>query len=148
MPKVDATLQGAGQALEAVPLLPIGNRSGAYEATLVARRTGVHSIRIALPSSETESGQLEASFSVELPSVETNQVWLNRPLLMDLANQSGGRYFDVNQLDQLAAAVPDRTETIETRSQPRPLWDVPGMLVALIGLLCVEWLLRKRFKLL
>ncbi|HMC10270.1 MAG TPA: hypothetical protein VKH44_03230, partial [Pirellulaceae bacterium] len=148
LPKVDATMQVVGLATESVPLLPMGNRPGAYEATLIARQIGVHRLHIALPSSETDSGQLEAGFSVELPSVETAQVWLNRPLLMELANQSGGRYFDVNQLDELAAAVPDRTETIETRSQPRPLWDVPGMLVALIGLLCSEWLLRKRFKLL
>ena len=50
-----------------------------------------------------------SSYLVELPSVETNQVWINLPLLMDLANISGGRYFDVNQVEQLAAAVPDRT---------------------------------------
>jgi hypothetical protein len=101
-----------------------------------------------LASSSNDSGQVEASFGVELPTVETNQVWLNKPLLADLANLSGGRYFDVNQLDQLADAVPDRTEIIETRSPPRPLWDVRGMLFALVGLLCVEWLIRKRFRLL
>ena len=85
---------------------------------------------------------------MELPSVETNQVWLNKPLLMDLASLSGGKYFDINQLDQLPAAVPNKTQTIEVRSQPKPLWDVQGMLIALVGLLCTEWLIRKRFKLL
>ena len=148
VPKVDAAVQAAGDSPQSVPLLPIANQPGAFEATLTARKTGVHSVRIALPGSDTTSGLIEASFGVELPSLETNQVWLNRPLLMELASLSGGRYFDVNQLQELAAAVPDRTETIESRSQPRPIWDVRGMLIALVGLLCTEWLLRKRYKLL
>jgi von Willebrand factor type A domain len=147
-PKVDAVVQVAGESPETVPLPSVTNQPGAFEATLMARKTGVHTVRIGLPSSDPNSGLIEASFSVELPSVETNQVWLNRPLLMELARLSGGQYFDVNQLDKLAAAVSDRTETIESRSQPRPLWDVPGMLVALVGLLCTEWLIRKRYKLL
>jgi hypothetical protein len=91
---------------------------------------------------------VESEYAVELPGVETNQVWLNRPLLKEMAGISGGRYFDIHQLDEIAAAIPDRTETIESRSQPRPLWDVPGMLVALVGLLGAEWLVRKRFRLL
>jgi len=131
-----------------VPLLPIANQPGAFEASLTARKTGVYSVRIGLASSDPTAGLIESSFSVELPSVETNQVWLNRPLLMELAGLSGGRYFDVNELRQLAAAIPDRTETIESRSQPRPLWDIGGMLVGLVGLLCAEWWIRKRFKLL
>jgi hypothetical protein len=147
LPKVDATL-AAGGTTENVPLLPVASQPGAYEATLIAKRVGVHTLRIPLPASGAESEQIETPFTVELPSIETNQVWLNKPLLTDLANLSGGKYFDVNQLDQLSAAIPDKTETIEVRSQPRPLWDVGGMLVALVGLLSVEWLLRKRFKLL
>jgi uncharacterized membrane protein len=148
VPKIDATLAVGSESFENVPLLPVANQPGAYEATLIAKKTGIHTLRIALPASGADGGQVETPFTVELPSVETNQVWLNKPLLTDLANLSGGRYFDVNQLDQLAAAIPDKTETIEVRSQPRPLWDVSGMLVALVGLLCTEWLLRKRFKLL
>jgi len=148
MPKIDATLAAGGDTTENVPLLPVANQPGAYEATLIAKKIGVHTLRIPLPAGGAESGQIETPFTVELPSVETNQVWLNKPLLADLASLSGGKYFDVNQLDQLAAAIPDKTETIEVRSQPRPLWDIGGMLVALVGLLCTEWLLRKRFKLL
>jgi len=148
LPKIDATLQAPGDSPETVPLIPIANQPGGYEATILAKKTGAHSLRINLPASDAESGLVEAKFTVKLPSVETNQVWLNKPLLTDLANLSGGKYFEVNQLDQLAAAVPDKTETVEVRSKPDPLWDVRGMLIALVGLLCIEWLVRKRNKLL
>jgi hypothetical protein len=148
LPKVEATISLPGETAETVPLLPVANRPGAYETSLSARRTGVHTVRVALPASESDGSVIETPFNVELPSIETNQVWLNKPLLMDLANLSGGKYFEVNQLDQLAEAIPNRSETIEVRSQPQPLWDVQGMLIALVSLLSTEWLLRKRFKLL
>jgi hypothetical protein len=148
LPKIDASLQTPGDPPETVPLIPIANQPGGYEATVLAKKTGVHTLRINLPASDAENGVVEAQYTVKLPSVETNQVWLNKPLLADLASLSGGKYFDINQLDQLAAAVPDKTETVEVRSKPDPLWDVRGMLIALVGLLCVEWLVRKRNKLL
>jgi len=146
--KVEATVRVAGQSPETVTLMPLAGQSGVFQATVLGKKTGIHEVRIAIASGGNDGGQVEASFGVELPTVEMNQVWLNKPLLLDLANLSGGRYFDVDQLDQLADAAPDRTEIVETRSQPRPLWDVQGMLIALVGLLCAEWLIRKRFRLL
>ena len=147
-PKIDASLQVGSDAPETVTLIPVKDQPGRYETALTAKKTGVHTLRIVLPATEADSGLIETPFTVELPSVETNQVWLNKPLLTDLAGLSGGKYFDVNQLDQLAAAVPDKTVTIAVPTSPKPVWDVRGMLIALVGLLGVEWLVRKRYKLL
>jgi hypothetical protein len=147
-PKVDASIQIGSDTTETVPLLAVDNQPGVFEASFIARRTGLARVRLAIAASEAEGGVIATEFNVDLPSVETNQVWLNKPLLMDLASLSGGKYFDVDQLDQLAAAVPDKSEIVEVRSKPDPLWDVRGMLLALVGLLGCEWLLRKRFKLL
>jgi hypothetical protein len=147
-PKIDAAVQIGSDTPEMVRLLKVENQPGVYEASLTARKTGLHKVRISIPASESEGGVIETTYNVDLPSVETNQVWLNKPLLLDLATISGGKYFDVDQLDQLAAAVPDKSEVVEVRSKPDPLWDVRGMLIALVGLLGCEWFLRKRFKLL
>jgi hypothetical protein len=105
-------------------------------------------VRVRTSAAEAEGATIETSFDVVLPSVETNQVWLDKPLLKELAETSGGRYFDVDELDKLAAAVPDKTRQIEIREKPDPLWDNSRMMIALIGLLGVEWLVRKRNKLL
>jgi hypothetical protein len=99
-------------------------------------------------AADGEGAVIETPITVELPSVETNQIWLDKPLLKDLAELSGGQYFDINQMDELVAAIPDKVETVETRTKPDPLWDVRGMLLALVGLLGAEWFVRKRFKLL
>jgi uncharacterized membrane protein len=147
-PKVDASIQIGSDTPETVPLLPVINQPGLFEASLTARKTGLHKVRLNIAASEAEGGVISTDFNVDLPSVETNQLWLNKPLLMDLASLSGGKYFDIDQLEGLAAAVPDKSETIEVRSKPDPLWDVRGMLFALVALLGCEWFLRKRFKLL
>jgi hypothetical protein len=147
--KIAATLQAGASMPETVMLLPVANQPGTFAASLIARKTGVHTLRIMAPSaSDAEATTIETPFTVELPSVETNQVWLDKPLLVDLASLSGGKYFDINQIDQLAAAVPDKTEIHESRGKPEPLWDKRGLLIALVALLSCEWLLRKRFKLL
>jgi hypothetical protein len=146
--KVEATLQPQGESPVAVTLQPLGSNPGTYEATYIPRKTGQHVLRLRIPGSGSEEGSLETPFSVELPSVETNQVWLNKPLLLDLANLSGGRYFELSELDQLINEVPDKTNTMEIRSAPNPLWDIPSVLIFLVVLLGLEWAVRKRNKLL
>jgi hypothetical protein len=147
-PRVETTLQVEGEQPETVFLLPVPNRPGVYEAAFTAKKTGNHTLRIRLPGTDSEGGNIETPFTVELPSVETNQVWLDKALLTDIAKLSGGQYFEANQLADLVAAIPDKTQIIEVREKPQPLWDKQGLLGALVGLLGVEWLLRKRFKLL
>jgi hypothetical protein len=149
VPQVEATLQAADAPPAAVTLKQAADQPGQYEATLAARRTGMHTLSVPLPiSAAAEPSRIETSFTVELPSVEANQVWLNKPLLIDLAQKSGGQYFEINQLDKLAAAIPDAAETIEVRAKPKLLWDVPAGLILLVGLLSFEWAVRKGYKLL
>lgn len=148
LPQIEAAVVTADAGPEKVNLVAVPNQRGRYEATFTAIRAGNGTFRVQLPSATADAGAIETSFVVELPSVETNQTWLNRPLLMDLAKLSGGKYFEMNELAHLAAAVPNRTETVEERTRPQPLWDVPAMLVLLVGLLSTEWLLRRRYNLL
>jgi hypothetical protein len=147
-PRIDATIQVGSDTPETVPLLPVPNQKGAFQVTVTARKTGINTVRINIPSGEAEGATIEMPFTVELPSVETSQVWLDRPLLKDLAELSGGKYFDVSQLKELVAAIPNKSETIEVREKPDLLWDVRGMLIGLVALLGVEWFVRKQFKLL
>ena len=148
VPKVEATMQVGSDTPETVLLMPVSNQPGTYEASLTAKKTGRHSVRVRTSAAEAEGATIETSFDIVLPSVETNQVWLDKPLLKELAESSGGQYFDVDELDRLAQVVPDKTRQIEVREKPDPLWDNSRMMIALVGLLGVEWLVRKRNKLL
>ena len=104
-------------------------------------------MRVDLEDDSLHSPLVEVAFNVSLPTVETIEVWLNKPRLMELAKASGGGYYDVDQLDELLAAIPDAKRTLIVRGTPVPLWDTSRMLMLLVGLLCFEWAIRKRFKL-
>jgi hypothetical protein len=150
MPKVTAMLYAPSKPPEPIELAADPNVRGRYLATLVARQRGKHTLTIESPAETgTTPPRDQTDFSVVAPSVEMEQSWLNKPLLVELATLSGGRYFDVGAADQLAEAIPDRKQTVTVPGQTLPLRDSMriGLLLCLVGLLGVEWGVRKHFKL-
>jgi hypothetical protein len=65
----------------------------------------------------------------------------NRPMLERIASMTGGRYWTLDQLKGLAAAVPYTKAGIIER-QALPLWNVPALFLLLLLIKCTEWLLR------
>ena len=87
---------------------------------------------------------LEAVVPVQWPRQETARTWLDRERLVELARLSGGQYFDWWELSRLAEYIPDRREVIELRHRPVPMWDRGWFLLLVVGLLGLEWSLRRR----
>jgi len=133
-------------------LLPMPDQPGRYSATFRAEKTGVHNIVIELDKEGSLDGStsdtVETAFTVELPSVETNQVSLDRDNLKSIAEASGGMYFEIGELDLLASEIPDGTDSLTVPGKPLRLWDSWFALLLLGGLLTCEWGLRKWYKLL
>jgi hypothetical protein len=55
---------------------------------------------------------------------------------------SGGRYYDVSQMGQLAADI-EFTPNAYSREVQEDLWDTPLLLLLLITLLCIDWITRR-----
>jgi hypothetical protein len=81
----------------------------------------------------------------------------NDALLSAIANGTGGRYY-VGMSSALAGDGPsplseqlrDRTTTVVLPVAPDPRWEETWLrwtMIALCGLLCVEWLVRRLLKL-
>ena len=140
---------GRSQTVE-MKLLP--NQEGRYEGTFVAQRIGNYQATIELGTSEEKLID-PIAFRVAPPTAESGAFWLNEKLLADIATQSGGKYFQLNQLDDVAAALPTIVTRAEFNSPPKPIWDgnwiVRWGIFALVALLLTfEWILRKWHKLL
>ncbi|QDU96453.1 vWA domain-containing protein [Lignipirellula cremea] len=159
--EASATVTTDGSRLERFTLRPIPDQPGRYQAMIPAMQTGVHTVRIELPddlAGEDSEGveeaagpaseQVETTFTVELPGLETNAVWLNRPLLEEIADVSGGAYYQLDQLQELAAEIPDATEKIAVPGKPLGLWNNWLTLALAAVLLTAEWGVRKWNKLL
>jgi hypothetical protein len=146
--KVIAELREPGREPGKLEFSPVENEPGTYRATLAATQPGQHYLKVSLPGEGAEEVDIETSLTVTLPVKESQQTWLNRPQLQDIAKLTGGQYFDIDQTGQLAASLPDRIRRLELRSPPMPVWDTNRVLILIAVLLSLEWALRKRFKLL
>jgi len=130
-------------ALKAVP-----NQPGRYQSTAIAQMPGPHFLAIELDSRDGPPTRMEIDFAVTLPQVETRAVWLNEPQLRELAEISGGSYYNVSTAAKLYEAIPNRTRVLETQGPATPIWDNLRILLFLVLLLALEWWFRKRYKLL
>jgi hypothetical protein len=149
--EVQAVHQAGDGQPETAVLKPVPQQPGQFETTLTARQTGFHTLTALLEDDTSAApAKITVQFAVRLPSAEMGEVWLNEPLLKRLADATGGRYYRVDQLDQLVSAVPDRVQTVLVPGKPILLWDALRwpLLLLLAGLLTIEWGVRKWFKLL
>ena len=142
---------GRTQTVE-LKLLP--NQEGSYEGTFVAQRIGNFEATVSFAAGDAEGKLIDPiAFRVVPPSAESGAYWLNEKLLTEIAKQSGGEYFRLEQIASLPEALPTLVTRAEFNSPPKPLWDVNEYLRWLfyglpVALLSIEWILRKWYKLL
>ncbi|RME41215.1 MAG: VWA domain-containing protein, partial [Planctomycetota bacterium] len=131
-------------------LTPQRDQPGWYEGRFVPDRTGDYLISILVPDPTTnEAVEITREIHVRRPNIEILNPQMNRTGLTRLAQQSaGGEYLEVDQADQLAEKIPDLHEEVPIRSRPTSLWDRGWVLALLLGLLTLEWGVRKWCRLL
>ncbi len=143
-----AELEVAGQAPEPLRFERVPDDPGLLTATFSAQVAGAYSLRIVPATVAAGSDGARSStttFRVEPPRREIDEPALNRPLLAELARRTGGRVFELADLDKLDDAITLRevTRTLETHDE---LWDAPVFYVTIVLSLTLEWVLRKLYR--
>ena len=146
---VVAKYESGGQRRECT-LHALRDRPGWFEGRFAPDHTGACHISVSLEDRSTgRRTEIAKEIIVVRPNIEVMRPQMDRVALRTLAEGSaGGRFFEVDELDQVAAAIPDLHEEITIRSRPQTLWDNGLVLALLTGLLAVEWGLRKWHRLL
>ncbi len=137
---------------ETVQMKLLPQQKGRYEGAFEAKRLGSFEATIELGQSDEKLID-PIAFRVVTPSAETNSYWLNKKLMSEIAQRSGGEYLPLDELKKLPDLLPTKVTRAEFNSPPKPLWDASRFLrwsVFLIPavLLTIEWALRKYYKLL
>lgn len=107
-------------------------------------RGGPHQVRV-WPAEDPQEGARAASleFEVRRPDRELMDASLDLGTLTRLAETTGGQVFFPDQVGRLAAAI--ETGFVDVIDQDRQeLWDAPLLWGLLLLLIFVEWVLRKR----
>jgi uncharacterized membrane protein len=143
-PVQDARMSRPDGSTVELKLNLVPDRPGLYRAAFEVERPGLYGAWI------ENAGQRVASteFEVALPSRENADPSPDPSTLQAIASMTGGRALDLSRTRELMAAFPGHEERREPiSSELRDAWDNWGTLLAALGLLSAEWILRKRWEL-
>ncbi len=131
----------AGEKTLEISMTGLGE--GKYEGSLPALEGGEYRYEGTASYKGRDLGKDSGQFSVEDFSLEYLQTKMNEPLLRQIADRSGGKYFTEENLAALDTLMNFPARTIpETREWE--LWNKLALLIIAIVLLSAEWFLRKR----
>ena len=86
---------------------------------------------------------LTARIDVWQPDDEMRRPQTDHPLLDKLAESSGGRVLEPDQLSQLPTLLPNRKLKLAGEPEVHTLWDTPLALLLAVLLLTGEWVGRR-----
>jgi uncharacterized membrane protein len=126
-----------------VPLRWTVKRDGEYEASWTPTVNGLHELRVRAEQGGHVLGESVTYLQAGDLGAEYFGAALQEGTLRRIAEETGGRYYTPATLRTLPEDVAF-TESGATVVEYRDLWDMPVLLLVLVGLLSGEWALRKR----
>ncbi len=148
VPAVKAAVEHAGLPQTDMELKAVPGRPGYYEGSFIPSDVGTISISVLLDGEKPgEETKVTKQVRVEPPRLEFAESRLDKSVLRELAEKSGGGYFEVDEIGRIPGAIPMRRQSAVVAGKPIELWDRWAMLLAVVSLLTAEWALRKRHRL-
>jgi uncharacterized membrane protein len=119
------------------------NDANVYTGEFKADELGQHGIELIAASASL--GQVGAKSTVLVSDLnrEFYSAAQNSDLLKRIAAETGGKYYQLGDLQSLLDDLTYR-KTPYSERVTKDLWDMPINFFLIIGLLCAEWFLRKR----
>ena len=129
---------------QTVDLRPSATEPGVYEAEAEAASLGVYRIEAVAHLGDERLGADSLHVRREGGVAEYFHPERNASLLSRLASQTGGRYWELDELDDLPGEIRFSEAGITTR-EVLDLWNMPALFLLLLALRGGEWVLRKRW---
>lgn len=135
-----------------VTLTKSDSEPGMYDAQFPVYQEGTFRLRLESPDSAEDVA--ERTIEVKLPQLESENTQRNDALLEEIAKKTGGQsYINLDPAIKpdegvsIFAALPNAERTLILADRPQSLWDNQWTLLAIVGVLCIEWLVRRLSKL-
>lgn len=113
---------------------------GLFKTTIAAGRPGTYSL-VAAPEGDEEPA--ETAFVVEETTLEMSDPLMDMHTLNGIQRESGGKLIQPDQFHHLDEIVPDAGIIRSGDPKRTDLWDRAWVLWLFVGLLAVEWILRR-----
>jgi uncharacterized membrane protein len=133
-----------------VDLTPSQDTPGLYKTDWTAEKPGTYLAEVTAESAGNqpqELGRDVLTFQREDGVAENFHTEQNRPLLEQLASETGGHYWKPSELKNLPRDISYSEAGISVRTT-KELWNMPVVFLLLLGLPTSEWLLRRKWSVL
>lgn len=130
---------------EEVPMDWVLTEEGVYQARYVPNEEGEYQIAVRVEGWKDRSAV--GGFLVSEPVVEFTDAGLKEPVLRQMAATAKGRYFSLAEAAELPGAVESAVRAARlagVKPHDQEIWDAPFFFIALLAIMGVEWLLRRR----
>ncbi len=125
-----------------VPLEWTVEHDGEYRSSVVPDEDGLYTIRLAATRDSKDLGSDTAYVRASAADSEYFDATMRAPLLKRIAEETGGRFYPAANVATLPEAISYSGRGV-TVVEERDLWDMPAILLLLIGLTGGEWAYRR-----
>ena len=126
-----------------VPLEWTVTRDGEYSGSFVADESGFYEVKATALRGQTNLGTQVLHARAALGDSEYFDAAMRAPLLKRIAEETGGRFFTPATASQLPEAISYSGRGV-TVVEERDLWDMPAILLLLLGLIAGDWAYRRK----
>lgn len=125
-----------------VPLQWTGERDGQYRGTFVSTEQGAYEVKV----EASRAGKTIGAGTMYIRAVPSDAEYFDPTMhegpLRRIADETGGRFYTPDTVAGLAEDVRYAGRGVTTVEE-RELWNMPIVLIALLGLVCGEWGYRR-----
>jgi hypothetical protein len=141
--RITARFTAPSGRTEEVPLDWTVEEDGEYRGRFTPTEDGVYSATITGTRADgKDAGRGTLNFRVAPSDAEYFDAAMRAPLLRRVAEETNGRFLRASESDSLPDAISYSGSGI-TVVEERDLWDMPILLLALLGLMGGEWMYRR-----
>jgi len=140
---VTASIESPSGATSELPLRWTNRADGEYMASFMPVEGGVHQIRLRAERAGEEIATSTLALDAAEDDGEFFSAQMRAPLLRRIAEETGGRFYGLSDIDRLAEDVQYSGSGI-TRVESYDLWDMPIVFLLIVGLVGAEWAFRRK----
>jgi len=141
--EVTVQVDRKGQAPRRLTLKPSPGTRNLFEGALPQASEGEYEVRV-LPPPVLDGPIPTTKFRVDAPAGEMERVQMNEAELIRAATTSAGKFYTPEATTGFLKDLPKPQKVPLDTDPPIPLWNTWPVLSLFLGLIVLEWVLRKR----
>ena len=144
--KVEAKIRGPGGRPDLVTLSTVPGPAGHYSGVFEPKVAGPYEVEVEATLDEQTLTAEKLKVEVGRPNLEFEKLDLDEKMLSKIAAEAHGRYRHITTADQL---IDQLDSTLRKRTEPKriELYWPTFFWMFFVGVVTIEWVLRRRFQL-